>query len=222
MVGIGSGKRVWWLCPKGHSHRSLITDRTREKGSGCPYCGKVSIAPGINDPKTLYPELAAQWDEERNAPVKMENLLHASTYSAWWICERGHPFQARVNDRIYGKQGCPYCARKRAYPGFNDLASQMPEIAKEWDDALNAPLTAEMVTLGSGKQVWWRCDQGHVWRARVFNRTAHGNGCPECQRIRKRKAQLRYDRIMEEAQAQNAQKKRTALKADKESKAEPD
>ena len=41
-----------------------------------------------------------------------------------------------------------------------------------------------MVTLGSGKRVWWRCEHGHVWLTAVFNRVHGGTGCPVC---RKRK-----------------------------------
>ena len=33
----GSRKKVWWLCPKGHSYNSVIGSRTVKK-SGCPYC----------------------------------------------------------------------------------------------------------------------------------------------------------------------------------------
>jgi len=39
----GVEKKVWWLCPKGHSHKSRIKDRTNKK-SGCPYCaGKKTL-----------------------------------------------------------------------------------------------------------------------------------------------------------------------------------
>ncbi len=35
----GSEKKVWWLCPRGHSHKSIVKNRTRKlHPSGCPYC----------------------------------------------------------------------------------------------------------------------------------------------------------------------------------------
>jgi len=35
----GSSKKVWWLCPKGHSYDSIIYNRTKKmKPRGCPYC----------------------------------------------------------------------------------------------------------------------------------------------------------------------------------------
>ena len=33
----GSGKKVWWLCPKNHSYDAKISNRTANQ-SGCPYC----------------------------------------------------------------------------------------------------------------------------------------------------------------------------------------
>ena len=36
-VTYGSGKKVWWLCPKGHSYDTTINKRTNRK-LGCPYC----------------------------------------------------------------------------------------------------------------------------------------------------------------------------------------
>ena len=35
---FGSGKKVWWLCPKGHSYDSKILNRTSKNKSGCPHC----------------------------------------------------------------------------------------------------------------------------------------------------------------------------------------
>lgn len=186
-VAVSSQKAVWWRCPAGHSYHAVIADRTRAKSSGCPYCKKKVILPGINDPKTLNPELAGEWDTEKNGAVRMERLLNSSAFKAWWRCGRGHSYQASVRNRIYNKTGCPYCAGKKAWPGFNDLASQRPKLAGEWDMELNAPLTPQMVTPGSGKRVWWRCDQGHVWRTAIFNRVRSGTGCPVCGRRKKQR-----------------------------------
>ena len=37
-VTYGSGKKVWWLCSRGHSFENTINHRTSKKTSGCPYC----------------------------------------------------------------------------------------------------------------------------------------------------------------------------------------
>jgi hypothetical protein len=41
-------------------------------------------------------------------------------------------------------------------PGFNDLASLSPELAKEWHPTKNS-ISPDMVTVRSGISVWWKC-----------------------------------------------------------------
>lgn len=42
-------------------------------------------------------------------------------------------------------------------------------------------MNRNMVTLGSHKKVWWRCGDGHVWKAAIFSRTGRQKcGCPIC------------------------------------------
>ena len=57
----GVEKKVWWLCPKGHSHKSRIKDRTNKK-SGCPYCSNQSSQPEIR----LLSELKWFFEEVNN------------------------------------------------------------------------------------------------------------------------------------------------------------
>ena len=43
-VTYGSTKKVWWLCPKGHSYYQHIYSRTGKRKQGCPYCaGKKTL-----------------------------------------------------------------------------------------------------------------------------------------------------------------------------------
>ena len=52
----GKNKKVWWLCPEGHSYYSLISPRTRPvKPSGCPYCSG-SLVSEHNNLKFILPD----------------------------------------------------------------------------------------------------------------------------------------------------------------------
>ena len=195
-VAAGSGKAVWWRCPEGHSYRAPVAERTRAKTSGCPYCAKRLLLPGVNDPKTRNPALAAEWDAARNGDVRMETLLNSSTYKAWWLCPGGHSYQASVRNRVYNKTGCPYCTGKKALAGYNDLGFLRPELAAQWDAARNAPLTPETVTLGSGRRVWWRCSEGHSWQTAVFNRVNGSTGCPVCRARKTGPDRRRFDAVL--------------------------
>lgn len=60
------------------------------------------------------------------------------------------------------------------------LATNYPELAKEWNYDRNGALTPWMVTTGSNKKVWWTCSLGHEWETAIANRTRYSIGCPYC------------------------------------------
>ena len=64
-------------------------------------------------------------------------------------------------------------------PGFNDLATADPDLAKQWNDEMNGGLSPHDVTGTSHAAVWWTGKCGHVWKATVANRR-YGSGCPYC------------------------------------------
>ena len=104
--------------------------------------------------------------ERRNAPVTPDMVLPGSHRRAWWRCEQGHSWSVSIKSRTCGS-GCPVCANRKIVTGENDLATACPELALEWDEEKNAPLTPHDVFPGSGRRVWWRCDKGHTWRTRI-------------------------------------------------------
>ena len=77
-------------------------------------------------------DLLSQWDEPGNAPLTPATVSYGSRRKVWWQCDHGHRWQAAVYTRTGGESGCPYCAGKRPWPGFNDLASQYPDLAAQW------------------------------------------------------------------------------------------
>ena len=124
------------------------------------------------------PELAKEWNYEKNGSLKPEHVLANSMKKVWWKCEKGHEWQASINNRNKDV-GCPYCSGRKVLKGFNDLATKNPKLASEWNYEKNGCLKPEDFTVGSGKKVWWICDKGHEWQARIDGRS-HGNGCPYC------------------------------------------
>ena len=65
-ITSGSSKEVWWLCPKGHSYSMVVNQRTK-RGYDCPYCSGQRVLKGINDLATTNPELAKEWNYEKNS-----------------------------------------------------------------------------------------------------------------------------------------------------------
>ena len=68
--------------------------RPRANGERCPVCAGKVVIPGENDLATLYPEIAAQWDGEKNGELTAEMVSPYSNRKAWWRCREGHSWQA--------------------------------------------------------------------------------------------------------------------------------
>jgi len=124
------------------------------------------------------PELAKEWNYEKNKSIRPEHFATSSGKKAWWKCDKGHEWQARIADRNSGKR-CPYCTGQKVLNGENDLQTINPTLAKEWDYEKNNGLTPTSVLPNSSKKVWWKCSKGHEWQATIGSRN-NGNGCPYC------------------------------------------
>lgn len=177
-IPAGTPKKIWWKCQVCGYEWQTSGDQRARTGSGCPRCSGMIATTGVNDLATLYPEIAREWDYERNKGVSPQEIKPYSNKKYWWKCIQRHEYEAPANHRIEGK-GCPYCAGQKVWQGFNDLESQKPDLAKEWNYAKNAPLRPSDFTVGSGKKVWWICDKGHEWQASIDNRVKK-RGCPIC------------------------------------------
>ena len=173
-VPPGRHEKAWWKCNKGHEWQAVIA--SRNEGCGCPYCAGQKPIRGETDFATVHPELSKEWDYERNAGLTPHDICYGSNKKFWWKCTKGHSWQAIASSRK--RSGCPICAGKKVLAGYNDLETTNPELAKQWDYERNTLLPSQ-VTAGVGKAVWWKCGNGHSWRAKIANRK-HGKGCPYC------------------------------------------
>ena len=175
-----SNRTVWWLCPNGHEYTAKIAHRTREM-SACPYCAGRKVLVGFNDLATKNPAIAAQWHPTLNGELTPDKVTEGSNTRVWWQCSKGHVWQATVGSRTSKqKNGCPVCGGRLLVLGENDLASQFPHIAAQWHPTKNGDLTPEKMLQGSNKIVWWRCDLGHEYEAKISDRTSRPYGCPYC------------------------------------------
>ncbi len=179
-LDAASHRKVWWKCAAGHEWQAAVKDRSIGE-TGCPYCAGRKALVGFNDLLTLAPEIAAEWNYEKNDGLLPQNVTVGGEKKVWWKCKEGHEWQATVENRAKKGNACPYCSGKRAWPGFNDLQTLFPRLAREWHPTLNRTLRPDIVRPGSGKKVWWMCAEGHMWEARIFSRTSKKQpGCPYC------------------------------------------
>ena len=102
----GSSYTARWKCVVcSNIWKAPITNRTRDKSSGCPFCcGRKAIG-GKTDLPTTHPHLIEEWDDRR----EIKTVTAGMSYQAHWKCrEEGHSWKAAVHSRANGS-GCPHC-----------------------------------------------------------------------------------------------------------------
>lgn len=138
--------------------------------------------------KTKYPEIAAQWDHEKNEGYKPEDFGPRSKVSVWWKCPAGpdHEFQGPINTRTWAAdtgskfKGCPFCRGFK--PSITNCLANYKDFAEEWISERNG-CTPDKAVAGSKKHAWWRCSKcQREWKAPPCDRTSKGQGCPACGR----------------------------------------
>ena len=165
-ITFGSNKIVWWKGSCGHEWQASV--KSRSSGENCPICSGKRVATGINDLATLKPELVKEWSDKNT--LKPTEVTVGSHKKIIWKCKLGHEWEATVKSRTLNGTGCPYCSHNKVLAGFNDLASQYPDIAAEWSER-NSPLTPDMVNEKSRKNVWWKCKEcGYEWKSVIHSR----------------------------------------------------
>lgn len=179
-VGNSAHKVVWWTCGNGHEWKASIRSRSARFKTGCPYCANQMVCVD-NCLATTHPELLTSWHPTKNGILTLNNVAGKSNKYAWWKCEKNHEWESRIADRIVGN-GCPYCDGKKVCED-NCLLTSNPKLSTEWHPTLNGRLSPRDVVKNSNKKSWWRCKEGHEWRAVIGSRNARGIGCPFCNKI---------------------------------------
>lgn len=122
--------------------------------------------------------LAQEWNYQKNNGLNPQYIPVNSGKKVWWKCKSGHEWQAVVASRNSGNN-CPYCSNQKLLLGYNDLATQHPNVAAEWHPTKNGTITPHDVLSGASKKYWWICKNGHEWQALASSRV-RGIGCPYC------------------------------------------
>lgn len=171
-VTYGCSKQVWWYLEYYDEElgktiefewKSSVNARTN-RDTGCPYLSNAAVWTVYNDLKTRYPEIAAEWDYERNGDLIPEKVIATSNISVWWKIPYMNPqtgqtlylsWQTRISNRTISQTACPYLTNTAVYPGLNDLQTQYPEIAYQWHPFRNGILKPNQVFPYDMRSVWW-------------------------------------------------------------------
>lgn len=90
----------------------LNTDRPWGSDAAATYIKRRRIDESL---ATLHPELAAQWDPEKNGLLTPADVTPGSRQKAWWICPIcEYSWAAAIYSRAGAGHGCPECGRRKS------------------------------------------------------------------------------------------------------------
>ena len=134
----------------------------------------------VKDNKLLY----AIWNTEKNEQIGLspDKVTCGSKTVAWWKCDNGHEYDMPILKKDRNPKSCPICTGHRVIKGINDFETMYPDIAKEWHPTKNGDLLPSDFSKKNEAKVWWICEYGHEWEARIHDRADSNAGCPECRK----------------------------------------
>lgn len=105
-----SNYKVWFKCDKGHSYQRK-PNATYQKN--CPICINKIVLVEYNDLATIRPDLALDWNYEKNGNLTPYDIVFGSNKQIWWKCHVcGNEFLSSPNARKDSNGHCAKCAPK--------------------------------------------------------------------------------------------------------------
>ena len=153
----------------------------------------------------LHPELAREWHLTKNGSLNPSNFSPGSSKKIVWKCKKcGHEWKTKISHRARTHRNksegskCPICVQESRSKKLlqtilkkrGSLAETNPNLTKEWHPTKNGNLTPFMVTYANHKKIWWKCtqDSKHEWQSQINNRTIRGDGCKECNQLKRKQS----------------------------------
>ncbi|RHZ67239.1 hypothetical protein Glove_302g76 [Diversispora epigaea] len=152
-----------WRCIKGHEWYARLSSIKR--GQWCPHCMGVT-------PHTF--EDAKQIAYNRNGKCLSTEYKNCDT-KLLWCCVKGHKWYASFNKVNKHNTWCPHCVGNVRYT---------LEVAKQIAVSRNGEcLSTEYINTRS--DLLWKCTNGHLWNAPLWNIKIRGTWCPYCSKYKR-------------------------------------
>ena len=121
-------------------------------------------------------KIKPEWSISKNNEFFPPSVIGKKKF--WWKCQKGHEWQATYHNRVASQSDCPVCSG-RFIDKKNNLYKKHPLLCKEIHPTKNLDFNPLNTHPGSHKKIWWQCQKGHEWQARILMRVK-GNNCPYC------------------------------------------
>ena len=177
-----SGRKYHWKCDIDPTHEGWTSGFYRtSKRSRCPSCTNQRGSK-TNNLKLTHPEIAKEWDKEKNGPLKPTMVTANSSQRAFWKCKKGpdHEWSTKIHDHTRDQTRCPFCTfRKTSIT--NVITTLAPHLAEDWHPTKNGKATPDKERVHSRTKRWWLCSTcSYEWQAEPDRRYTRSAGCPHC------------------------------------------
>jgi len=104
----------YWKCNNGKPHPYYASICQRLSGSKCAVCAGRQIIPETCL-ANLYPDIAAEWDYKKNAPLTPYSVGRGYDKIVYWKCSNpNHPsYPSYVYNRTKKGTGCKKCYEEK-------------------------------------------------------------------------------------------------------------
>ena len=104
-LGPNSEKLVWWMCANNHHFQVTPKDFTKRTTGKCLECKTIGF---------LYPDLCKEIDSSKHSDIDdLLKISAGSTRKIWWICPKGHEYEAQIYSRAKRGTGCDICSKSK-------------------------------------------------------------------------------------------------------------
>lgn len=109
---VNGSQIINWICKKGHKWSAYINNRTRNnKPQGCIFCSGAKAFPGETDFVTTNPEIACDWDYEKNT-IDPATIKAGCDSEVYWKCHKcGNEWTTKVSAKTQGRYKCKQCRK---------------------------------------------------------------------------------------------------------------
>lgn len=83
-----------------------------------------------NNLEKKFPEIAKEWNYDRNGDLKPSDVTYALPKYVWWECKKGHEWKVQISSRTASDSGCPQCKNH----GYSKAGIQWLEEISDRDD----------------------------------------------------------------------------------------
>lgn len=195
-----SGKLVNWKCHLcGNQWSAKISQRVN--GTGCPQCVlREQVDRRLKPPKgkslqDLFPDIANEWDYERNEK-KPTDYYSKSSVLVYWKCSKcGNSYKATISNRTGGHK-CYKCSsyergQQQRIASYELSVARNNGLTQDWDYD-NNDVSPDVVYAKSNIKRNWKCHIcGYQWSTSPNNRLR--SGCPKCAREKRGRKVVNLD-----------------------------